>query len=156
MAEPERRSKWITHRWPTNLDHSGRIRELQETGFLPLYRRYVAGEFREVWRELAALGDAIWLDPVAPDALAVCYETMHRAKTNIEILVGALEAAGYDFRPTVYSPYWRRTQKSKEWIEEVDEAAQVLVASLQEPLMNLPEFRREQVNASRKEMLTQF
>ena len=80
---------------------------------------------------------------------------MHRAKTNIEILVGVLEAEGYEFRPAVYSPYWRRTQKSKEWTEEVDEAAQVLVASLQEPLMNLPEFRREQVNASRTEMLTQ-
>jgi len=107
VVERERRSKTITHRWP--VDHSERIQALQEAaGSLPLYKRYVAGEFRDVWMELAALGDAIWLDPVAADALAVCFETMHRAKTNIEILVGILEAEGYDFRPTVYSPYWLR------------------------------------------------
>ncbi len=46
---------------------------------MPFYNRYVAGEFREVWMELAALGDAVWLDPVAADALAVCYEAMYRA-----------------------------------------------------------------------------
>jgi hypothetical protein len=87
VVEPERRSKIITHRWPAG--HSERIQALQETaGSLPLYKRYVAGEFRDVWTELAALGDAIWLDPVAADALAVCFETMHRAKTNIETLVG--------------------------------------------------------------------
>jgi len=127
VVEPDRRSKWITHRWPTDIEHSDRIRGLQETGSLPFYKRYVAGEFREVWMELAALGDAVWLDPVAADALAVCYETMHRAKTNIEIVVGALETEGYDFYPTVYSPYWRRTQKSKEWIESKDEESQLIL-----------------------------
>jgi len=156
MVEPERRSKWITHRWPTDLDHSERIRGLQETCFLPLYRRYVAGEFREVWMELAALGDAVWLDPVAADALAVCYETMHRAKTNIEILVGALEAEGYDFRPTVWSPYWRRTQASKEWIESRDEEAQSFLAAAQEPPANRPGPLRELINADREQLLTNF
>src|SRR5205814_967837 len=132
MVEPERRSKWITHGWPTDLEHSERIRALQETAILPFYERYVAGEFRGVWRELAALGDAVWLDPVAADALAVCYETMHRAKTNIEILVGALAAEGYDFRLTVWSPYWRRTQNSKEWIESKDEESQFFLVAAQE------------------------
>lgn len=155
MVEPDRRSKWITHRWPTDIEHSDRIRGLQETGSLPFYRRYVAGEFREVWLELAALGDAVWLDPVAADALAVCYETMHRAKTNIEIVVGALEAEGYDFNPTVYSPYWRRTQKSKEWIESKDEESQLILASLQEPLTNRPGPLRELINTERKQRLAE-
>ena len=104
MVEPERRSEWITHLWPAEVKHSERIQVLQEdAGSLPFYSRYVAGEFREVWMELAALGNAAWLDPIAADALAVCYETMHRAKTNIEILVGALEAEGYDFHPAVFT-----------------------------------------------------
>jgi hypothetical protein len=156
MVEPERRSKWITHRWPTDLDHSERIRALQETAVLPFYKRYVAGEFRDVWRELAALGDTVWLDPVAADALAVCYETMHRAKTNIEILVGALDAAEYEFRPTVWSPYWRRTQASKEWIESRDEEAQSFLAVAQEPPTNRPGPLRELINADREQLLTNF
>jgi len=77
--------------------------------------------------------------PLPADVLAVCYETMHRAKTNIEILVGALDAEGYDFHPTVYSPYWRRSQRMREWVESYDEQAQLVVASLQEELTNLPE-----------------
>jgi hypothetical protein len=58
----------------------------------------------EVWMELAALGDAVWLDPIATDVLPVCYETMLRAKTNIEILVGALDADGYGFPPPCTHP----------------------------------------------------
>jgi hypothetical protein len=154
MVEPERRSEWITHLWPVKVEHSERIQALLEAGgSLPFYGRYVAGEFREVWMELAALGDAVWLDPVAADALAVCYETMHRARTNIEILVGALDAEGYDFHPTVYSPYWQRSQKVKEWVEAHDESSQLVVDSLQEPLMNLPEPVRGQMNAARKRQL---
>jgi hypothetical protein len=153
MVEPGRRSEWITQLWPIKMEHSERIQVLQETGALPFYSRYVAGEFREVWMELASLGDAVWLDPVAADALAVCYETMHRAKTNIETLIGVLEAEGYDFDLTVYSPHWRRSQKMKEWVEAHDERAQLLVAGLQEPLMNLPEPVRGQMNDARKDQL---
>jgi hypothetical protein len=155
VVEPERRSEVITHRWPE--DHPARIQALQEAaGSLPLYRRYVAGEFREVWMELAELGDAIWLDPVAADALAVCYETMHRAKTNIEILVGALEAAGYQFRPAVWSPFWRRTQASKEWIESRDEESQFLLAAAQEPLANRPGPGWELLSADREQRVKNF
>jgi hypothetical protein len=154
MVEPERRSKWITHLWPTKVTHSEQIQALQEAaGSLSLHSRYVAGECREVWIELAALGDAVWLDPVAPDALAVCYETMHRAKTNIEILVGVLEAEGYEFRLDVYSPYWRRSQKMQEWVEGNDERSQLVVASMQEPLTKLPEPVRSQMNAERERRL---
>jgi hypothetical protein len=109
-----------------------------------------------VWMELASLGDAVWLDPVAADTLAVCYETVHRARMNIEILVGALEAEGYDFRPTVWSPYWRRTQTSKEWIESRDEEAQFFLTAAQEPPTNRPGPLRELINAERKQLLTDW
>jgi len=65
MVEPERRSEWITHLWPVNVEHSERIQALREAGgSLPFFSRYVAEEFRDVWMELAALGDSVWLDPV--------------------------------------------------------------------------------------------
>jgi hypothetical protein len=151
VVEPERRSEWITHLWPVKVEHSVRIQTLREAaGSLPLYERYVAGDFREAWTELAAMGDAIWQDPVAADALAVCHETMHRAKTNIEILVGALEAEGYEFRPTVYSPYWRKSQQTQEWLEAHDQSSHLLVASIQLPLK-----LAEQLNADRQRRLPQ-
>ena len=151
MVEPERRSQWITYSWPVKVEHSVRIQTLREAaGSLPLYERYVAGDFREAWTELAAMGDAIWQDPVAADALAVCHETMHRAKTNIEILVGALEAEGYEFRPTVYSPYWRKSRQTQESLEAYDQSSHLLVASMQLPL-KLP----EQLNADRQRRLPQ-
>jgi hypothetical protein len=96
------------------------------------------------------MGDAIWLDPLAADALAVCHETMHRAKTNIEILVGALEAEGYEFHPTVYSPYWRKSRQTQESLEAYDQSSHLLVASMQLPL-KLP----EQLNADRQRRLLQ-
>jgi len=108
-----------------------------------------------VWMELAALGDAIWLDPVAADALAVCYETMHRARTNIEVLVGVLQAEGYEFRPTVYSPYWRKSHRMQEWVEAHAESSRLVLASMQEPLTKLPELVRSQMNAERKRRLPQ-
>ncbi len=155
MAEREQRSKFITQPWPS--DHSERIRALQDAaGSLPLYNRYVAGEFRDVWTELAALGDAVWSDPVAADALAVCFETMHRAKANIEVLVALLEAEGYDFNPTVYSSYWRLSRQNAAKINLSDEKMQVIVEDLQQPMRPLPkalEPQREQLAAGRKEQL---
>ncbi len=156
MIEPERHSKWITHLWPVKIEHSERIQTLREAaGSLPLYEQYVSGGFREAWMELAALGDAIWLDPVAADALGVCYETMHRARTNIEVLVGALQAEGYEFRPTVYSPYWRKSHKMQKWVEAHAESSRLVLASMQQPLMNLPAPARGQMNADRERRLPQ-
>jgi hypothetical protein len=88
-------SKILTQDWPS--DHPPRIKALQEAaGRLPFHERYAAGEFRNVWTELNGLGDAVWFDPIAADALAVAYETMHRAKTNVETLVSRLAAVEYD------------------------------------------------------------
>jgi hypothetical protein len=68
VAERERRSKVIDHRWPS--DHLERIRALQQAaGSLLLHGRYIAGEFRQVWMELAALGDSCeaWQEEHAGD-----------------------------------------------------------------------------------------
>ena len=153
MIEPAERSPWINHLWPPRSTHAERIQALQETGPLPFYTRYVGGAFREVWRELGALGEAIWFDPLAADALAVCYETMHRARANVETLVAALEAEGYEFLPAVYAPYWRKSQRMKEWVDAHDESSHLVAESMGEPLLNLREPARSQMNADRARRL---
>jgi len=64
---------------------------------LPLYERYVAGDHRNVWTELIALGADVRRDPHAADALAVAYETMRRVDANVRTLVERLTAMGYIF-----------------------------------------------------------
>jgi hypothetical protein len=64
---------------------------------LPLYERYVAGDHRNVWTELIALGADVRSDPHAADALAVAYETMRRVDANVRTVVERLTAMGYIF-----------------------------------------------------------
>jgi hypothetical protein len=66
-------------------------------GKLPRFERYKAGEHREVWAELVALGAAVREDPIAADALAVAYETMQRVEANVRTLVQRLTAMRYVF-----------------------------------------------------------
>ncbi len=153
MTPSRPRSAWIDHLWPSPIEHAERIRTLQATGPLPHYDRYVAGECRAAWADLTALDDAIWTDPVAPDALAVCFETMHRARTNIASIVEILRAEGYQFDSGFYSPFWRRSQESKAWIDSLHESQQLLIASMQEPLRNMPEPHRTTMNAERARRL---
>jgi hypothetical protein len=88
--------------------HDERIGELREiNGSLPFHERYVSGDFVGVWKDLVALSHEVRYDPIAADALAVAYETMHRAAANIEILVTRLQALGYKFRNDVFARYWR-------------------------------------------------
>ena len=65
----------------------------------PLLERYQAGEYRQVWQELVALGPAVREDPHAADALAVAYETMRRVDANVRTLVQRLAALNYTFAP---------------------------------------------------------
>jgi hypothetical protein len=89
-------------------DHSERIRELREiAGRLPFHERYIAGEFRGVWAELSTLGEEVRYDAYAIDALAVAYETMHRAAANVGMIINRLQAIDYEFRSTVFAPYWK-------------------------------------------------
>jgi hypothetical protein len=106
MPARKRLSKILKCDLPTG--HRDRIEELRGiAGGLPFHERYVNGEFREVWAELHALGDELRYDPVAIDALAVSYETMYRAAANVTMIVNRLEAVGYQFSNTAFSPYWR-------------------------------------------------
>jgi hypothetical protein len=93
VVEPERRSKWITHLWPVKVTHSDRVQALQgASGSLPLHKRYVAGEFREAWRELAVPGDAVWLDPVAADASFLTLKTTCLSRNTLELLIVVLHS----------------------------------------------------------------
>jgi hypothetical protein len=65
------------------------------TGSLPLFDRYVAGEYEKVWNELIALGPAVREDPHAADALAVAYETMRRVEANVRDITARLRALDY-------------------------------------------------------------
>jgi hypothetical protein len=88
--------------------HEERIEELRRVrGTLPFHERYISGDYGGVWADLGALSDAVKYDPVAVDALAVAYETMHRAAKNIEVLVTRLGAIGYEFHRDAFSPYWK-------------------------------------------------
>jgi hypothetical protein len=62
-----------------------------------LLERYLRGERRAVWAELAAYGDKVRQEPLLSDALAVARATMGRARENVELLVPRLEVLGYNF-----------------------------------------------------------
>lgn len=81
---------------PLPVNHAARIAQLREAvgGKLPLFDRYVAGEYEGVWKELVALGPSVREDPHAADALAVAYETMHRVEQNVRTLVERLTGMG--------------------------------------------------------------
>ena len=106
LTVPKRISK--TLRVELSPRHEERIEYLRQmAGTLPFYQRYISGDYRGVWADLGALGGTVRYDPVAPDALAVAYETMHRAAKNIDVLVSRLEAIGYEFHKDAFSSYWK-------------------------------------------------
>ena len=80
-------------------DPADRLEQLRSHagGRLPFFDRYQAGDHRQVWRELVALGADVRADPNAADALAVAYESMRRVEANVRTLVQRLEAMGYVF-----------------------------------------------------------
>ena len=59
--------------------------------------RYRAGERDRVWAELRQLGASVRDDAHLDDATAVALEMASRARQNVELLVGRLEASGYTF-----------------------------------------------------------
>ncbi|HEX6316774.1 MAG TPA: hypothetical protein VFZ73_18010 [Gemmatimonadaceae bacterium] len=107
-AKPSRRPKAgsILH-VTLSPDHATRLEQLRSHagGHLPLLKRYQAGECRPVWQELVSLGASVREDPVAPDALAVAYETMRRVDDNVRSLVMRLSQMGYRFT-TGRQPGW--------------------------------------------------
>jgi hypothetical protein len=60
-------------------------------------KRYLAGDCVAVWRELVGLGEDVRQKRHYADAAAVAAETMRRARHNVEVLIGRLDAMGYRF-----------------------------------------------------------
>jgi hypothetical protein len=56
--------------------------------------RYMKGERVAVWRELGALGKKVRHKRYYTDAVAVAQETMRRARRNVDVLIGRLDAIG--------------------------------------------------------------
>ncbi|NJO01366.1 MAG: hypothetical protein HC880_06475 [Bacteroidia bacterium] len=71
----------------------------QKTGgmMVSFLNRYHNGEHKKVWDELLLYGAQVYKEPLRSDALAVVYETMSRAKSNIKLLVSRLSSINYDF-----------------------------------------------------------
>jgi hypothetical protein len=65
--------------------------------------RYIEGEHRAVWAELAAYGGKVRQEPIMAEALLVARETMRRARENVELLVPRLEVLGYRFSHPKYT-----------------------------------------------------
>jgi len=80
-------------------DHAARLERLRADagGRLPFFERYQAGDVRQVWADLVALGADVRQDPHAADALAVAYETMRRVDANVRTIVQRLTAMKYAF-----------------------------------------------------------
>jgi hypothetical protein len=70
--------------------------------------RYLAGEHREVWADLRALGAGVRDEPVAADAWEVALETMSRVLRNLRRLELRLAGLGYEFGvyPDGETPSW--------------------------------------------------
>jgi len=69
----------------------------RHTAELPFFDRYDAGDREAAWAGLQDLGPRVREDPYAADALAVAYETMARARTNMETIARRLGEMGYRF-----------------------------------------------------------
>jgi hypothetical protein len=151
MAKRKPISKFLRTAWP--LEHSVRIGQLRESaGHLPFHERYIAGEFREVWRDLSLLGESVWYDPIAIDALAVAFETAYRARVNVETLIARLEALGYQFDSRVFSPYWKMSRTDASLVDKFDQIMQSGIAFLEGPMDLPPEVAayREQFRVRRE------
>ncbi|RAY15256.1 hypothetical protein DPM19_11125 [Actinomadura craniellae] len=88
--------------------------------------RYLAGERAQVWHELRQLGDRMRAPGLAEEAQAVCDEMAHRARRNIEMIIGRLDEQGYRFHennddqtPTEpFAPPGPEAETHLRWLEE--------------------------------------
>lgn len=71
--------------------------------------RYCRGEHAQVWDELTALGAVVREEPLYTAAREVAFETMRRARTNVELLLARLNTLGYRFASsghTLWDTVW--------------------------------------------------
>jgi uncharacterized protein DUF6745 len=113
---------------PANADERVALLRKHNEGKLPLFDRYVAGEYEKVWNELIALGPNVREDPHAADALAVAYETMRRVAANVIELNARLQALGYQATST--QPHLPPGPKAHKQVARLEKAAGALPLSL--------------------------
>jgi hypothetical protein len=106
-----------------------RISALREhnKGLLPLFDRYVAGEYEKVWEELVRLGRSVREDPHAADALAVAYETMRRVNANVRSITERLQTIEYRFISTPHQQPHKRVFRQ---VTKLEKAVGALPLSL--------------------------
>jgi hypothetical protein len=113
---------------PANADERVALLRKHNEGTLPLFDRYVAGEYEKVWNELIALGPNVREDPHAADALAVAYETMRRVEANVRDITARLQALGYHATST--QPHLPPGRKAHRQLASLEKAAGALPLSL--------------------------
>jgi hypothetical protein len=91
-------SKILKNALPTEPGERVELLRSRNGGRLPLFDRYIGGEYQKVWEELIALGPSVREDPAAADGLAVAYETMRRVDSNVETLAARLRSIGYRYK----------------------------------------------------------
>ena len=65
---------------------------------------YTEGEYSTVWKELVSLGSATRNSYVYQEAILVCQELMHRAKSNCDAIVARLKSIEYQFETSYTKP----------------------------------------------------
>lgn len=88
--------------------------------------RYRSGEREQVWHELRQLGDRVRGGALEREAQGVCDEMAHRARHNIEVLVGRLREQGFQFHtnddsrgPVVpYRPPTEQATSLDAWLQD--------------------------------------
>jgi hypothetical protein len=113
---------------PANAEERVALLHKHNAGSLPLFDRYVAGEYEKVCHELIALGPNVREDPHAADALAVAYETMRRVAANVIELNARLQALGYHATST--QPHLPPDPKAHKQVARLEKAAGALPLSL--------------------------
>jgi hypothetical protein len=70
---------------------------MNNVGANSLLRRYMDGQYQQVWAALLDLGAAVRGEQYSADAEGVAHETMKRARHNVELLIRRLDELGYRF-----------------------------------------------------------
>ena len=97
---------------------------------IPYLERYMAGEHRQVWADLVAVGPDVRREPHADAAQAVAAETMQRVKANIQTIVQRLTAMNYQFSRKFRGPLIPPAAGIRQQIADLEKAGGALPLSL--------------------------
>jgi hypothetical protein len=117
---PKKKSELLSRELPRDGTTRSAMRRDHAGGRLPRFDRYVSGEYRHVWQGLLEAGEAVREDAIAPDALAVAYETMKRVSHHMRLLIERLTTIGYRFNTNPpHRPPGKKTWKQLQHLERL-------------------------------------